>query len=208
MADLSTSTAFFNSIPWTSRLLAQPNLVIAHPPSRTPKPRTREDSLIANTLKTSQTIPHCLLFHPRPASAASEITAVSALVSLGEGLNGYPSILHGGITATLIDEICGMLLQVRADRAHMAAVATGHAVGDLSPGVEAFTADLNVKFLAPVKTPGVLLLKCRVVREEGRRIVMQARVVQKEGLREELDGRLTDCAVGEAVFITPNKSRL
>lgn len=34
------------------------------------------------------------------------------IVMLGDGLNGYPQVLHGGFAATLLDETCGGLIQL------------------------------------------------------------------------------------------------
>ena len=34
------------------------------------------------------------------------------ILDLGDGLNGYPKVLHGGFAATLLDETCGALIQL------------------------------------------------------------------------------------------------
>jgi len=205
---VSTSHAFFASIPWTSRLLASSSTLPRHPYSRTPKPHTGEDSLIAGTLATSSTIPYCLIYYPRPCSADAEVNAINVLLKLEGGLNGYPSILHGGVTCTVVDEAMGMLLQVQAERLHLGQVATGHAEGEIASGVEAFTKSLNVEFKSPIKTPGIVLVKVRVVERKGRGIKMVATVGQKEGQEEELDGEVRVCAKGEAIYVTPRGSKL
>ncbi|CAD0014368.1 unnamed protein product [Aureobasidium pullulans] len=204
----STSHAFFTSIPWTSRLLASPSVRTAHPFSRTPKPLTGEDSLIAGTLATSSTIPHCLIYYPRPCSADAEVNAINVLLKVEDGCNGYPSILHGGITATIIDEAMGMLLQLQSERLHLGRVATGHASGEIASGVKAFTKSLNVEFKSPIKTPGIILVKVKVVERKGRGIKMVATVGQKVGQEEELDGEVKVCATGEAIYVTPRGSKL
>jgi thioesterase superfamily protein 4 len=35
---------------------------------------------------------------------------IITIVDLGDGLNGYPQICHGGMIATLLDEVCGVLI--------------------------------------------------------------------------------------------------
>jgi thioesterase superfamily protein 4 len=32
------------------------------------------------------------------------------MMDLGDGLNGHPKILHGGFVATMLDEVCGVLI--------------------------------------------------------------------------------------------------
>ncbi|KAI5205698.1 hypothetical protein E4T39_02806 [Aureobasidium subglaciale] len=200
----SPAHAFFTSIPWTSQLLATPNLHITTPSSRTPKPHTGEDSLFAHTLATPTTIPHCLLYYPRPATQSEHVTAITVLLKVEDGCNGFPSILHGGITATLLDESMGILLQVIAEREYLARVAAGHAKGGTGAGVEAMTKSLNVQFKAPVRTPGIVVLRVEVVEKRERGISLVASVLQKE----EGGDDLVECARGEGVFVTPRAMKL
>lgn len=37
-------------------------------------------------------------------------------MELGDGLNGYPQIIHGGCAATLLDEMCGILIMLNMER--------------------------------------------------------------------------------------------
>lgn len=202
------SEAFFNRIPWCSRLLLTPNQRIQPPPSRNPKRSTGEDSLFAETLQSARTITAALALYPRPAPTDAHIASLSMLLCLGDALNGWPTILHGGIVATIIDEVMGTLLVLDADRAHMRLVATGHAGGEQAEEVGAHTAELKVRYLAPVRTPGVVLVRTRVVKREGRKIWMGAVVAQKMGQEAELDGRMVECAVGEALMIVPRGVKL
>jgi acyl-coenzyme A thioesterase PaaI-like protein len=91
------------------------------------------------------------------------------LVSLGSDLNGHEDVLHGGVIATLLDEALGA-------------------------GIDApcFTAYLNVAFKQPVKTPGVVLLRSRVMRREGRKVWMDGRLE---------DGMGTVLASAEGLFV-------
>lgn len=36
-------------------------------------------------------------------------------MDLGDGLNGYPQIAHGGFVATLLDEVCGVLIVLNVE---------------------------------------------------------------------------------------------
>jgi acyl-coenzyme A thioesterase PaaI-like protein len=71
------------------------------------------------------------------------------LVSLGKEVDGGIRRLHGGVTATLLDQVMGTLISYVYE--HTCA-----------------TSDLNVKYKQAVTTPCVLLVRAKVVRERGR----------------------------------------
>lgn len=110
--------------------------------------------------------------------------------------------------ATILDEAMGFWLNVNSERAHMLAVSTGHKAGELADGTGAFTAQLNIKYLKPVKAPGLLLAKVRLVKVEGRKIWLRGVITQKSGQVDELDGHMIECAVGEALFVEPRTGKL
>ncbi|AEO63640.1 uncharacterized protein THITE_2109173 [Thermothielavioides terrestris NRRL 8126] len=134
------------------------------------------------------------------------ITQVQSLIALGPQLNGWPGICHGGVVATLLDEVMGQIFAL--NRAH----------GLLAPP-PVMTAYLNTRFERPVRTgpgtgpltgtgtgrakngegddghgegEGVVLVTARLVRNEGRKYWVEADVRGREG--EVL-------ATGEALFI-------
>lgn len=199
--DSNASHTYFTNIPWTSRLLATTNLHIGALPSRIPKAST-EDSLTATTLATSTTIPYCLVYYPLPPTSSS-LNAISILLKVESGCNGHPHILHGGIVATLLDESMGSLLQQIEERKHKESAAEGPA-----QSIGSFTKTLNVEFLAPMKTPSVILAEVKVVERRGRGVKVVASLLQKEGLEEEVDGQLVECARGEGLFVTPRRTKL
>ena len=143
-----------------------------------------------------------------PSSSVDYINTVSTFFALEDGMNGFPSVLHGGIVSTLIDEAMGVLLSVNAEVEQARKVATGQDTGEAVEGVGAFTAQLNIKFVDKVVTPGVVLVKAEVTRREGRKIWMRASVARKNGLQEDLEGTLVECAVGEALFVKPRNEKL
>ncbi|KAG9235266.1 HotDog domain-containing protein [Amylocarpus encephaloides] len=160
--------AHFHSIPWCSALLKDPNIVITPTFSRQPKPNT-EDSLLALTLRSPTTIPRCLSFHPKPTPSSPSIASVCTLFTLGPDLNGGPRVLHGGMIATLMDDVMGTLLTIKKD-------------GDAMPlsGV-AVTGTLNVRYLRRIPTPGTVLVVARVQEVRGRKYDMAAEVMGGEG---------------------------
>ena len=90
-------------------------------------------------------------------------------MTLGNGMNGGPYLLHGGITATLIDDCVGTLMTVNEDQDSMPLSSSS------------VTAYLNVQYLQPIVTPQTILIvtKCREVK--GRKLFMDAEIRDSEG---------------------------
>ena len=123
-------------------------------------------------------------------------------------MDGWPSVLHGGIVATLMDEMMGTLLVINAKRTRSRSMATGRDAEAAADVIGAHTAQLNVRYLAPVKTPGVVLVTCKITSWEGRKIKMKATVMQKGGLLEGLETDMVECSNAEALFIVPRGPQL
>lgn len=193
----------FQRIPWTSRILSQPDTVTKVPASRRPKAST-EDSLFAEILKTSRTLRSCIVTYRKPPRDEDPIEEVTALYKVGNGMNGHPEIIHGGITATLIDESMGMLQSFNHEREHLRQVKLGKAEGEIPPqGLGSFTAYLNVQYKAPVRTPGAIAVVAKRVKKEGRKEWLVAELKQCHGAGEDEDGEMVVCATGESLFVTP-----
>lgn len=158
----------FQAIPWCAHLLSSPNIVITPTNSREYKAST-EDSLFAETFKTDDTIGACLSFYSRPAPGVSRIEEIHTLLTLGYRLNGYPSVAHGGVVATIIDEVMGILISVNKRLGF----------GETQAG--AVTAYLNVTYLKPVETPGTVLVSARFKEVTGRKYFFEATVKAGSG---------------------------
>ncbi|KAK1050686.1 hypothetical protein LTR74_017001 [Friedmanniomyces endolithicus] len=175
---LEDSKAAFLRIPWAAALLNRPNVICRVPGSRQPK-QSLEDSLFAEILKTSRTINSCIAFYTKPSDSDGNITEVSTLITIGDGMNGHPNILHGGIVASIIDEAMGILQSVNHERDHMTKVGKGLAHGESPPqAFGSFTATLHIKYLKPVHTPDSLLVTARYTKREGRKEWIHAEVKQ------------------------------
>lgn len=201
------SKTTFLRIPWAASLLRKPNIICRVPNSRIPKSST-EDSLVAETFKTPHTLRSCLVFYTRPPPEQKNVTEVHVLFTIGGGMNGHPHLLHGGIIATLIDEAMGMLSGANNEWQHYQNVAVGKADGELPPpSTVGFTAELKIKYLRPVRTPGSLMVTARQVKREGRKEWVYAEIKQWEGAEDDYDGEAFVCATGEALFIEPKNGR-
>ena len=174
---------YFENIPWCSKLLEDSKFIVTPTFSRQHKEST-EDALFAETLNTKDTIRACLSLYMRPASEPSQINELRMLVSLGYGVNSYPSLCHGGIVGVIIDEAMGMLLTLNKNlKASPVRSST-------------VTAYLNVTYLRPVATPQTLLVIARLREIKGRKMYLDASIA--DGCKESL-------AKAEALWIEVNE---
>lgn len=90
--------------------------------------------------------------------------------------------------ATLLDECMGILLNVNQE---FLARERG---GDAEMGW--MTAYLNMKYLAPVTTPGIVLGRAKVERVEGRKVYIKGSIEDSEG---------KEVTVAECLFIKAKK---
>ncbi|KIW47969.1 uncharacterized protein PV06_00615 [Exophiala oligosperma] len=158
----------FRSIPWCQKILRDPDYELEPTSSRIHKGSTREDALLAETLRTSDTIRGWTSLYRRPTKSRPLKDEVRTLLSLEPGLNGYPRVCHGGIVATILDEVLSILVAVcaRSEGRH----------GDN------VTAYLNVTYVKPVPTPSVVLVKGKVDRVERRKHFATGEVVNEQGV--------------------------
>jgi hypothetical protein len=114
MTDAAVS--HLSSIPWVAALINDANWTPVDTASRSPK-ASGEDSFIAETLSTSRTIRALLTLRPRQEEDGDiAYKEVRTIVDIGDGLNGYPQIIHGGCAATILDEMCGILIMLNMER--------------------------------------------------------------------------------------------
>lgn len=103
---------------------------------------------------------------------------VVCLPTISETFESRPGYLHGGIIATLLDEI--MSKAVRARGSH-----------------SAMTRHLQVDYLRPVPSLTPLRIEGRVLRSKGRSHWTEARILNAQG---------TTLAHAKAVFVEPQSS--
>ncbi|RVX67219.1 hypothetical protein B0A52_08653 [Exophiala mesophila] len=171
----------FESIPWTKSWMTDPKYTITPFWSRHEKPGNSEDFFFARTINTESTIPHtmvlCHRFGQPPEVGSGDIAIdestpdLVVLLQLGEkGLDGHPSIIHGGVTCALLDEMQSeVILMYRR-------LIGGDALADAL-----FTANLDVNYRAPVPTPGACLVKCWLVSRDKRKWKTKAKMVDGDG---------------------------
>jgi thioesterase superfamily protein 4 len=167
---------YFKTIPWCCKIIDNPLYTTSPTNSRLPKPSTTEDSFFAETLQTGRTIRKCLTLNTLPQTTDNTelpIHSVLTFFELGNGVNGFPNIAHGGFVATLLDELMGILLSVNQEYNHRE---RGEKLE-----MDYMTAYLNMKYSAPLRTPGVVLGRAWVDKVESRKIWIRAVLEDEEG---------------------------
>ncbi|KAI2629250.1 HotDog domain-containing protein [Hypomontagnella submonticulosa] len=173
----------FASIPWCAQHLRGSRIVTGTPASRRPK-QNGEDSLYAETLKSQTTILAMLEVYEEPVSPTDRVDSIKTFLTLGSGLNGHPDVLHGGIVATILDEVTGLLIPINQQRGFI-------------PEMPYMTVYLNTTFLKPVPTCATILAQARILKVEGRKHFA-------EGWIEDGNGEVL--ARAEALFVALKSS--
>jgi acyl-coenzyme A thioesterase PaaI-like protein len=176
----SRELAHFLAIPWAAEHLQGPNIRSVIPYTRRVKPGEELEPLISRVLNTSETISHFLLFYELPPNPADQLDELKGLLTLESGLDGFPGACHGGIVATILDEMLGLLIPINVRR------------GAFAKDARAMTAYLNTKFLAPVPTTATVLATARIVRVEGRKVFVEGSL---------WDHNSKELARGDALFV-------
>ncbi len=88
---------------------------------------------------------------------------------------GFDGVVHGGIVASLLDEIMSYAVK--------------------STGQIAVTGTLTVKYVAPCRTEQPVLLRGRVVHHNGRIMEAQGEIIQEEKI----------VAQGKGIFVIPRE---
>lgn len=196
MAD--NDLTFFQSIPWCASILDDSRRVIIPTNSRFPKEST-EDAFFGDTLNTDRTVSACVSLYKTPVSPNAQIEEVTTLLSLGPGVNGYPHVCHGGMIATILDEVMGILLSVNKDREENSTRTTTGRSPSPSERMATVTAELLVKYLKPVATPQTVCVKVWVSKYEGRKLWVQGTIE---------DEKCTVLARGEGLFVKTGREKL
>ena len=97
----------------------------------------------------------------------------------------------------------GIIQAINWERKHMAKVAKGHAEGESPVSYNSYTAELKIKYLKPVLTPGALIVTAKYVKIDGRKEWIHAEIKQRDGAGEDHEGDEILCATGEGLFIQP-----
>ncbi|KAK2014612.1 thioesterase superfamily protein [Colletotrichum eremochloae] len=168
---LAQTVGEIKALPWCHAILTRPGITIFTPQSRDPKNTNPHDRFFGKTLNHSEGIPACVAFHP-DSPGKSVITELSILFALSRGVDGYPGIAHGGLIAILIDEVLGVLIQrnMNTDRE------------DPIFKMNTVTSSMDIKYLKPITTPGVVLGVGQIREIRGKKMLLRAVVKDSNGV--------------------------
>ena len=163
---------YFKSIPWCAAIINDSGNIPSPAVTRTAKV-SGEDSFFAQTLQTDDTIKRLMIINSKPdPSLDPPIQEVFVFFEVGSGVNGYPDTCHGGFVATMLDEVMGIVLNVNQLYENSK---TGR-----SDNINHMTAYLNTAYVAPVRTPGVILATAKVAKQEGRKLWVNGTLEDKD----------------------------
>jgi acyl-coenzyme A thioesterase PaaI-like protein len=171
--------------------------------------RTGEDYFFSRTVATPQTIPHLVSLQrksfPSPpetargdpipafdgppiavATAPSEPDTVFLLSLANPGLDGHPSIMHGGMCCAILDEMMGLCVMLHHQKVS-------------GPRDSLFTVNLNVTYKAPVPTPSDVLVKCWLEARQGRKWYSIGQITDKDG---------TVLTEGRGIWVMTKKNKI
>ena len=99
-----------------------------------------------------------LVFEQEPGGA------IEASYTIGDDLCGTDGVAHGGIQATLLDEVMGMAVRAVAGSA-----------------TRLVTAEFQLRYRRPVRTRTMLALRASVLRADPPRYWVEARILSPDG---------------------------
>lgn len=179
---------YFASIPWTRSYLQDP-LYKAIPTFSRVLKETGEDFFFARTVATPQTIPHLISLqlkdlvlppeapkgsnpfakdYREPTKVPEKPDTVFFLRLARPGLDGHPSVIHGGMACAILDEMMGLCVMLHHQ----------HISG---PRDSLFTVSLNVTYRLPVPTPSDVLVRAWLVTRQGRKWFSIGQITDKNG---------------------------
>ncbi|PYH43431.1 PaaI family thioesterase [Aspergillus saccharolyticus JOP 1030-1] len=179
--------------PVLTRLLHHPNYFPIRTWSRIFKSDSGEDGYFASTLASPSTIPHVCTLRRQPELLASlpdaapswpTPTSVSQMEDpdlylilqlATPGVSGHPSTAHGGLLATCIDEAMSYAVALHAPETGAAGALSAH-----HPRCMLYTAQLDIRYRAPVTVPGYALVQAKVLARVGRKFWVHAQILQPD----------------------------
>ncbi|KAK4662791.1 hypothetical protein QC763_603210 [Podospora pseudopauciseta] len=193
--------AHFNAIPPLAKMLSDPALLSTQVVDRRPLP-SGESNFVRKVMNSGSTVRACVTFFRMLQPSASmvkkaqaagakgelipmeEITKskamlqgggaqdgenmknpfllFSALVDLGEDLCGYAGTMHGGLFAVLMDEVMGTAANFQSEHG-------------------AYTVQFNTNLQKAIKLPMVVVIRGRVVKKAGRKIMVRGCIEDQNG---------------------------
>jgi thioesterase superfamily protein 4 len=174
----------FKSVPWCADIINNPDWIAVHNSSFSPEDPL-EHTLLAKSLSNDAGLrAHLTLIRKPDFTQTPPIQEVLSFYDLGTGLNGWPRMLHGGFAGVLIDQ--QTLFPLRFSQEYL------NEQSELKKDEMTVTGYLNVRYLAPIRTPSIICITAKVAKIEGRKSYVKAIITDSQG---------KELTVGETLYI-------
>lgn len=177
----------FASIRWAIPYLESPDWVVGDR-TRGMSPNDEADRFAHKTLRGQDCVQHWLELYQKPAPDSNKVVKSISLIKFGTGIDGFPGICHGGAVMAFMDEALGLATAANEILRHGSWINAemnwrqdfkeGKPLAEVLKGFMV-TATCDVKFLRPVRCPGVIGIETDVLENTGNKIKMRA--VMKDG---------------------------
>ncbi|KIW45786.1 uncharacterized protein PV06_04141 [Exophiala oligosperma] len=179
----------FGANDFTNEFLSLPSYRVVPAYGRILK-ESGEDYFFSRTINTPSTIPHMVTLQLKdvrtlkesdrrmlkPYQGHKEVVKppenpdTIVLIHLARpGVDGHPSVIHGGVTCAIFDETIGSCVMLH----HEAASGARDTL---------FTATLSVNFRARTQTPNDVVVKCWLEGRQGRKWKARGLMIDRNGL--------------------------
>ncbi|EXM21363.1 hypothetical protein RAB80_016699 [Fusarium oxysporum f. sp. vasinfectum] len=191
----------FSDIPWCRDQFLHPDAVAVPRLDDKQDGRGSTGKLFSETLNSPSTIYHRIVLYRDPSSATSlkpklkkkwlPIETCSVFYALGDGVCGFGDICHGGVQATLLDDVMGVLGILNARLQH--GMITTKVPGKCSPEKNSGMLDLvanmiatqgiKVQYLRPLRVPKVIQVTSSMgeISDDGTSFLVHAIIKDGDG---------------------------
>ncbi|KAF5987573.1 hypothetical protein FBULB1_1962 [Fusarium bulbicola] len=171
---------YFFDIPWCRDQFVHPDAVAVPRLDDKQDGRGSTGKLFSETLNSPQTISHRIVLFHDPSSVPTlysqsktrwlPLETCSVFCALGDGVCGFGDICHGGVQATLLDDVMGVLgvFNARLQSGMIPTRATGRYSPKTNPGMLDLVANMiatqgkEVQHLRPLRVPKVIQITARL----------------------------------------------
>jgi acyl-coenzyme A thioesterase PaaI-like protein len=181
----------FAPLKWATQYLDSPNWVASERIRGIPQ-GSPIDIFCRETIQTKDTIHHWLELYEKPTEG-TRVNKSLTLCKFGSGFNGFPGIAHGGAMLAILDEALGFIMVANETLEHKADflnlghpdwrkfLEEGRPLQEVLQG-RFVTAKLDVKFLRPVISPGIIGVEVEMLEHLGNKMKMRGVMKDENGI--------------------------
>ncbi|RBR13402.1 hypothetical protein FVER53590_29270 [Fusarium verticillioides] len=193
---------YFFDIPWCRDQFLHPDAVAVPRLDEGQDGRGSTGKLFRETLNSLSTISHRMVLFHDPSSAPTlnsepktrwlPLETCTVFFALGDGVCGFGDICHGGVQATLLDDVMGVLgiLNARLQNGMIPTKVTGRCSPKTNPGMLDLVANMiatqsiEVRYLRPLRVPKVIQITASMgdISDDGASFVVYTAIKDGNGM--------------------------